>query len=134
MTHSLPEAVQRVFNRYPAHALTLALELRAMIFDEATHRDVGPLLETLKWGQPAYLTHATRAGTTLRLHWSEKIPTQMQMLVHCQTDLVSRWHTHFPDLHYAGNRAVLLELDAPVPKAALRSAIGMALTYHRDAG
>jgi hypothetical protein len=28
---------------------------------------VGALHETLKWGQPAYLTPETRSGTTLRL-------------------------------------------------------------------
>ena len=37
------------------------------------------------------------------------------------------------ELTFGGNRSILLEADQPLPKAALRHCIALALTYHRNA-
>ena len=62
-------AVRAAYDAMPAAARAKLLALRVLIFDEAAA--IGPhgaLLETLKWGEPAYLPIKPRVGTTLRLN------------------------------------------------------------------
>ena len=60
--------VQAAFEAFPDAARETLLALRALIFDTAASMpEAGRLQETLKWGQPSYLTPQTRAGSTLRL-------------------------------------------------------------------
>ena len=123
-----PIAVAEVFARYPEEPRAQLMAARALIFEEAQACDAGPLTETLKWGEPAYLTGARRGGTTIRLAWSAKAPGP-RMLVHCGTNLVERWRAAHPEFRYDGTRAV--ELPAgPLPEPALRHMIAQALTYH----
>ena len=35
----------------------------------------GPIEETLKWGDPAYVTSATKSGSTIRVVWKKARPT-----------------------------------------------------------
>ena len=61
-------AVQAVFDQYEADVRDKLLSLRDLIFDQAALiPSVGPLSESLKWGQPAYHPVANRIGTTVRL-------------------------------------------------------------------
>ena len=66
-------AVAAVFAAYPAalrkRLLALRdLALRDLVFDVAARTEgVGSLTETLKWGQPSYLTQQTRSGSTVRI-------------------------------------------------------------------
>jgi hypothetical protein len=119
-----------VFGTWPHAAQRLAVTVRDMIREEAQALGVGPLTETLKWGEPAFLTEATGAGTTLRLAWKAKTPEVLQLLVHCGTTLVDDWRMTCPDLQFEGNRALWLSLDAPVPEGDLRRCLRSALTYH----
>lgn len=58
-------AVAAVFAAYPAGMRKRLLALRALVLDVAAKTEgVGPLTETLKWGQPSYLTDETKSGTT----------------------------------------------------------------------
>ena len=58
-------AVDAVFRAYPAPLKTRLLALRRLIFDTAkTTKGVGALQQTLKWGQPSYLTTETKSGST----------------------------------------------------------------------
>jgi hypothetical protein len=50
---------------------------------------VGKLEETLKWGEPAYLTAGSKSGTTIRIAWKARKPDAYAMFFHCQTNLVS---------------------------------------------
>ena len=122
-----PADVAAVYARYPEEPRARLMATRALIFEEAQACEAGALTETLKWGEPAYLTEQSRAGTTLRLAWSAKAPDP-RMLVHCSTNLVERWRTDYPQLRFDGTRAVNVS-DAPEP--ALRHMIAQALTYHR---
>jgi hypothetical protein len=56
---------------------------------------VGALEETLKWGQPAYLTRASRSGSTIRIGCRRADPHTYAMYFHCQTDLVHRFRALF---------------------------------------
>ncbi len=124
-------AVAAVIASYPKAARALLLEVRKLVRDCAAELEVGPLTETLKWGEPAYLTEATRAGTTVRIAWSAKAPDNLSVLFHCQTTLVDTFRTRFPELRYDGNRAIVLDLEQPPPTEALRWCLSAALTYHR---
>ncbi|NNL73969.1 MAG: hypothetical protein HKP29_11450, partial [Silicimonas sp.] len=84
MTRCPPE-VEAVFDTYPVAARTCLMAARAVIFEAAETAGVGPLRETLKWGQPAYLPEAPRTGTTVRMGLDGGAPA---VLFHCQTTLV----------------------------------------------
>ena len=125
---AVAEPVAQVIDGFPEAARAQVLRLRALIYAEAEMRGIGLLTETLKWGEPAYLSG--RSGTTIRLAWKPKKPDVTQLLVHCGTNLVDRWRGQFPELTFEGNRALNLGLGT-VPEPQLRIMIGQALTYHR---
>lgn len=61
-------AVAAVLAAYPAPLRERLMELRALIEETAAETDgVGPLEETLKWGEVSYLTSASGSGTTVRI-------------------------------------------------------------------
>ncbi|WP_421726447.1 DUF1801 domain-containing protein [Bauldia sp.] len=125
-------AVAAVFDSYPPRLRKKLKALRALILKTAADTDgVGPLTETLKWGQPSYLTEATGSGTTVRIDAVKGAPHRYALYVHCQTRLVEAFRELYPDqLTYEGNRAILFDANRPVPETPLRHCIAMALTYH----
>jgi len=108
--------------------------LRNLILDEASiHDEIGVIEETLKWGEPAYLTAETKSGTTIRIDWKARSPDQYAMYVSCRTTLVDTYKTLFPDsFKYEGNRSIIFDIDEEVPENELRYCIGMAFRYHLD--
>ena len=130
MTPTLPGPVAAVFACYPSVARDRLLAIRQMVFVEADLLNAGPLSETLKWGEPAYLTEASSSGTTIRLAWSPKTPDICKLLVNCRTSLVDEFRDRFGDmLSFEGDRAICLPLEGPLPDMALRGCIRLALTY-----
>ena len=105
------------------------LACRDLVFQvAAASDDIGPVTETLKWGQPSYLTEATKAGTTLRLATSAN--GRAALFVHCGTDLIEQFKTFYPDtFDYQGKRALILKSQIPAVEAELRHCIALALTY-----
>ncbi|WP_085307866.1 DUF1801 domain-containing protein [Planktotalea arctica] len=129
----MPAAVQAVFASYPPLAQARLHALRRVVFEEAARLDVGALEETLKWGEPAYLTASSKAGSTIRMAWKEKHPNSCSLFFNCQSDLVLRMSEAFPsEFQYTGNRAVTMPLHGDLPDFAARAIVSMALTYHRD--
>ena len=122
--------VERTFAEFPDDARRGLLQLREMIFDVAARSEgVGKIHETLKWGQPAYLTTETKSGSTIRLG----LPKQggIAIYTHCQTTLLSDFQTLFPDdFAYEGNRAIHFETGAELPLDRLALLVRNALTYH----
>jgi hypothetical protein len=126
-----PAEVRAVIDAYPAALRPRFERLRALIFRTAAATEgVGPLTETLKWGEPAYLTEATRSGSTVRLGASRRRPDCAALFFHCRTGLVDAFRAQFPELSYEGDRAVLIAPDANLPEDALGNCIAMALTHH----
>lgn len=125
-----PPPVRAVFDTYPPAARDLLLALRTLIFETASNLpDVSAVTETLKWGEPAYLT---KSGTTIRLAWSPKRPEVAGLFVNCQTTLVESWREQYGDLiDCIGNREIRLPLNQRPPEGPLRHCIAMALTYHK---
>lgn len=122
--------VQAVLDRYPPELREKLAALRAVILDVAREENAGPIEETLKWGQPAYLT-TTGAGTTIRIDRDETHGGALALYVSCQSSLVGEWRQRFPDMMFGGGRSLHLPLDADLADARLRMCIAEALTYHR---
>jgi hypothetical protein len=108
------------------------LALRRLIFDAAkATKGVGAVEETLKWGQPSYLTPETKSGSTIRIDQVKSAPHQYAVYFHCQTDLVATFRELYPtELSYGGNRSILLNAEDDVPEPVLRHCVALALTYH----
>ena len=129
---SLERDMESVVETYPVSARQSFETLRALIHEVARERAVAPLTETLKWGEPAFLTKKG-VGTTIRVAWSPKLPQVLQFLVNCKTPLIETWRTQFAQLTFCGNRAILLPLEQDLPLDALRVCSTQALTYHISA-
>ena len=100
--------------------------------DKLSHGDVGKLTETLKWGEPAYLTDETGSGSTIRLG-RLKDSEHAAILFNCKTTLVDTFRERFPDeFEYRQTRALLLPLSGALPKQELTVCLSLALTYHLD--
>ena len=128
--HSDP-AVDRVFDAYPRPVKAKLLALRRLILDTAkATQGVGTLEETLKWGQPSYLTAESKSGSTIRIDQVKSEAGQVAVYFHCQTNLVETFRELYPELNYGGNRAILLDAADKLPEAELRHCVALALTYH----
>lgn len=125
--------VAEKFASYPPLARRTLLRLRQLILDTAAVTPgVGPLTEALKWGEPAYLTEATGSGSTIRIDWKRKSPSDVAMYFHCQTNLVETFRRRFPGtFRFEGRRAIVFDLRDRVPAVPLAACIEMALAYHR---
>ncbi len=104
--------------------------LRELIFETAVETEgVGELEETLKWGQPSYLTKS-KSGSTVRID-ATKTPGGYAMYFHCQTNLVETFREMFPkQFKFEGKRAILFNEADEIPVNELRHCIRLALTYH----
>ena len=129
---SLNLSVDAVFSAYPKPIRTKLLSLRRLIFDTAgTTEGVGRLEETLKWGQPSYLTPETKSGSTIRIDQVKSTAGQYAVYFHCQTDLVATFRERYPRaFSYGGNRSILFNAADEIDEAALRHCLALALTYH----
>lgn len=128
----IPQQTLAAWADHPEPLAEKLIELRKIILDIASDNPaIGPLEETLKWGEPAFLTSATGSGTTVRINRHKKSDDRYAFYVHCQTDLVERYKQLYDDkLNFDGNRAVVFEVKDELPVDAVRHCIAMALTYH----
>lgn len=126
--------VKAVFDAYSNDVKAKMMALRQLIFETASRIDgVGPLAETLKWGQPSYLTAQSKTGTTVRIDRIKAAPGHYGIFVHCQTSLLTTYRELYRDeLSFDGNRCVTFAVNEELPADAVRHCIGLALTYHRD--
>lgn len=132
----VPEAICRALSRHPENRRERLLDIRHMIFTVAAEiGDVGPLTETLKWGEPAYLTEVSRSGTTIRLGATREAPDDSAVLFNCKTSLIDMFRTAFPaDFKFEGNRALVIPAECAIPRTPLLFCLSAALTYHRRKG
>jgi len=106
------------------------VRLRALILATAADLpQIGRLEETLRWGQPAYLTPDTKAATTLRLGVPKA--ARFALFVHCRTSLISDFTAAFPARdRIEGTRAVLFDDPTQIDPKRHGWLICQALTYH----
>lgn len=123
-------SVKAVFDGFPDDIKTMALSLRSLIFDVAADTpQVGRLEETLRWGQPSYLTPETKSGSTLRIGSAKG--GGCALFAHCATDLISTYAAMFHDCErIEGNRAVIFKDVSEIVPDRLCLLIYHGLTYH----
>jgi hypothetical protein len=126
--------VAAVFESYPPKLRRKLLALRRLILETAESTEgVGPIEETLKWGEPAYATSESGSGSTIRIHWKRSAPREYAILFHCQTTLVGDFRKQFSStFEFDGNRRIVFGEDERVPRGPLAFCIAAALTYHLD--
>lgn len=122
--------VQAAYDAFPADARASAIILRDLIFQVAKDiPKVGTLTETLKWGQPSYLTATSKSGTTLRIGATKT--GGCAVYAHCATNVISTYADTFPDLdQIEGNRAVHFTHSQDIVPDRIKLLIRHALTYH----
>jgi hypothetical protein len=127
----LNPVVKETFNAYPKIVRDKLLFLRKLIFQVAEENDeIGKIEETLKWGDPSYLTNAPKSGTTIRLSRVRAYDTKFAISIHCQTSLMSDFKELYPELEYGGNRSIIFDVSTEFSTEAVRHFIFLALTYH----
>ena len=123
-------AVSEVFDNYPDQVRNKMLALRKLVIETAKEIDgITALEETLKWGEPSYLT---KNGSTIRIDWKSKKPEQYAMYFKCTSRLVETFKKLYKnDFDFEGNRALVFRLEDEIPTKALKKCIKAALTYHK---
>lgn len=121
--------VDRVFANYPEAVRDKMQFLRALVIETAEETaGVSELEETLKWGEPAFVT---KIGSTLRMDWKAKAPNQYAMYFQCTSRLVETFKIVFDDkFQYEGNRAIVFRLRMAIPVMELKECIKASLMYH----
>ena len=124
--------VAAVFDAYPEKVKSKLMFLRQLIFDVASRIDgVGELEETLKWGQPSYITTQTKSGSLVRVDQIKSQEGKYAMYFHCQTTLVDTFKEMYRgQFEFGGNRSINFSEEDKVPVEELSHCISMALTYH----
>lgn len=122
--------VKLVFDNYPKTVLNKMLPLRNLIIETAKETDViKNLEETLKWGEPSYLT---KNGSTIRIDWKPKSPNQYAMYFQCTSRLVETFKMIFKNtFDFEGKRAIIFQTENEIPTEELKYCIKAALTYHK---
>ena len=122
--------VARVFDGYPAPMRRKMMRLRQLVLDTALETEgVDELEETLKWGEPSYLT---KCGRTVRIDWRERAPDKYAMYFNCNTSLVDTFKELYGDvLAFEGKRAIVLGETDELPVDELKHCISLALRNHR---
>ncbi len=124
--------VAAVFGSYPPGTRERLMALRETIFEVAAVTEgVGALTETLRWGQPSYLTGETGSGTTVRIDRLKGDGGGYAVYFHCQSGLVGQFRELYPETFtYEGERAIHFGPRERVPARELRHCIALALTHH----
>ena len=128
-----PEVVA-VFDSYPKSIKTKLLFLRRLIFETASSlENIGEIEETLKWGEPSYLTPESKSGSTIRIAWKESQHDRYSIFFKCTANLVPAFKEKFPQkFKFGDNRSIDFYLNDKVPITELKQCIALALTYHRN--
>jgi hypothetical protein len=126
--------VAAIFQAYPDDLREKLLFLRRLIFETAAATEgVGRLEETLKWGQPSYVTAQTGSGSTIRIDRIKSARARYAMYFHCQTRLVATFREFYSkQLTFEGNRSILFDESDAIPAPELRHCVALALTYHQN--
>ncbi|MFT5261048.1 MAG: hypothetical protein ACI9J2_002070 [Saprospiraceae bacterium] len=118
--------IRQVFDTYPDHIRQPLSLVRSAVFEVAQSLDI-ELTETLKWGQPGYLT-----GSTLRLGWSPRAPNECALYFHCQSSLVESFREIYRGVFgFQGNRVVTFKAAGELPMREIKGRISLARRYHQ---
>lgn len=122
--------VEEIFDNYPDNVRDKMQYLRALVIETAEETaGIDQLEETLKWGEPGFVT---QRGSTLRMDWKATSPDQYAMYFQCTSRLVDTFRRVFDHtFQYEGKRAIVFQLDQKIPEIELKECIKACLTYHK---
>ncbi len=126
--------VAAVFNSYPKKLRAKLMFLRKLILETADVMEkVGEIEETLKWGEPSYLTPKTKSGSTIRINRKKDQEEQYAIYFKCTANLVPAFKEKFPrEFNFEGDRSIVFDIEDDIPIEKLKKCIALALTYHRN--
>ena len=109
--------IQHKFDAYPEDIQKKMLFIRDLIFSTAASiSKAGKIEETLKWGEPSYITAETRSGSTIRMDWKKSKPNQYAIYFNCKTNLVYTFKELYGNLFtYGDHRSLIFQKDDPLP-------------------
>lgn len=120
-------AVKQKFDHYPDDVSKALYAIRSLIVNTAKECGISDLIETLKWGEPSYISHV---GTTIRYDWKPKFPDEYRIYFHCQTSLIETFKEVYGNtFEYEGNRALIFKLGNTLPVKELTHCLSLALRY-----
>lgn len=122
--------VNELLQSYPPKVQKKLLGLRKLILETvASVKEIDAIEETLKWGEPSYLT---KIGSTVRFDWKKAKPEQYAIYFKCTSKLVRTFRKLYKnDFEFEGDRAIVFKMDDKLPKAKLKQCIKAALCYHK---
>ncbi|MCV0395341.1 MAG: DUF1801 domain-containing protein [Rhizobiaceae bacterium] len=114
----------------PPAVASLLSRLRHLIHEAAGHAEVGPLAESMKWGEPSWTPRKTGIGSSIRLAAGDG---HVAVNFICHTGLVDRFREIYPaTFDYGGSRSILVRPGSSFDEAALSHCMALALAYHWD--
>ena len=118
------------FNSYPDFVRDRMQYLRELVIETAEEIETVKVLEeTLKWGEPSFVT---KYGSTLRMDWKEKTPNQYAMYFQCTSRLIDAFRVVFDQkFQFEGKRAIIFQLNQKTPELELKQCIKAYLSYHK---
>ena len=79
------QSVKQKFTTYPENIAVVLHEIRSLILQVAVQDGITELEETLKWGEPSYIS---KIGTTIRFDHKPKSAEQFCIYFNCKTKLI----------------------------------------------
>lgn len=121
--------VDQILSQYEQTQSARLQALRAMIHETGRGiEEISEVEETLKWGQPSFVTRPKKIGSTVRIDGKND---GVSIYFTCSTNLVARFRELYPEtFDYVGNREIHFSPDKELPQEELKHCIAMALTYH----
>ncbi|MAD75928.1 MAG: hypothetical protein CML20_14270 [Rheinheimera sp.] len=125
----MDKVVKTRFEEYPENVRPRLEQLRNLILKLSSDLDLGKVEESLKWGEPSY---SVKTGSPIRIDWKFKSPDNFFLFFNCKTKLVDTFRElHNSTLEFQGNRAIVLSVCNPLPEAAIKHCVELALTYQQ---
>ena len=119
--------VKLKFDSYPIDVAIQLNSVRELIFITAKQVGIDNLTETLKWGEPSYVS---KIGSTIRFDWKPKSPQQFCIYFNCKTTLIETFKELFGNTFtYEGNRAIVFKLGSVIPVKELTQCLSLSLRY-----
>ena len=106
--------------------------IRQLIFEVAADTPgVGQLEETLKWGEPGHVTAQSGSGSKVRIDRFDD--HTVAFYLDCRTMLLENFRSSFGDeLTYSKNRAILFDVNEPLPEEIINTCVQNAFCYHMN--
>lgn len=132
MEGSMDRKIKNKFEGYPEAARSQLLAIRTAIFEVAAEESLGEIVESLKWGEPSYLS---KAGSAVRMDWKAKSPATVSIYFNCQSLLIETFKEIYGDtFEFVGKREIVFQLSRleahGLPIAELKACLSMAMRYH----